>query len=332
MNVVIWIKSSQKEIFTPHYYKGASYLALLEELSRRGHHVFLTYDAASWRGGDLFSPAAEYRDGTLKILSGSGTKPIHADVIYNLGNIPGEAFPTSDTISKTDGGPSYAHITNTPAFRNFCASKFAAYEYLREFFPKTILVTHEKDVPTALEKIAGEFFVFKPNTGTNGRGVKVLKKDEPALDDEMRAIIAEPGGALIQEFIDTSYGIPGICDAYHDLRLAIVNNVIALTHVRIPEPGSLIANYAQGATIHELAITDIPKNILSFYHGVRTKIAERFPNSMYTMDIGVGALGEPLLFEINGTTAFPWPEFVGKDFFIENLAKHLTKTEKINKK
>jgi hypothetical protein len=301
MNIVVWIKSSQKEIFTSHYHKGASYLALLDALTRCGHRVFLAHDAESWRGNDMFSVGGEI-------------EPIRADVIYNLGNIPGDDFP---------GDSSRARITNTPAFRTFCASKFAVHEYLREFFPKTILITSEKDFYGALEKLPRERVVFKPNTGTNGRGVKVLKKDEVALDDEMRAIIAEPGGALLQEFIDTSKGIVGICDSYHDLRLATVNNVIALAHVRIPEPGSLIANYAQGATIHELAAADIPKKVHPFYQKVHAKIVERFPNPMYTMDIGIGADGTPLLFEINGTTAFPWPEFASKDFFIEQLTEHL---------
>ncbi len=109
-------------------------------------------------------------------------------------------------------------------------------------------------------------------------------------------------------------------------RLATVNNIIALTHVRIPEPGSLIANYAQGATIRELAVADIPQHIVEFYKKVREKIAARFPDAMYTMDIGIGADGAAYLFEINGTVAFPWPEFASKDFFIENLADHLVKT------
>jgi glutathione synthase/RimK-type ligase-like ATP-grasp enzyme len=301
MNIVVWIKSSQKEIFTPHYHKGASYLALLDTLARRGHRVFLAYDAASLCGDDTF-------------LVNSGIERVRADVVYNLGNIPETA----------DGLP-HARITNTPAFRKFFASKFAVYEYLQMFFPKTIQVTREEDFSEALKKIPDDTIVFKPNTGTNGRGVRVLKKNEAALDEEMRAIIAEPGGALLQEFIDTSKGIAGICSSYHDLRLATVNNAIALTHVRIPEPGSLVANYAQGATIHELAAADIPKHIINFYQKVQEKIAMQFPNAMYTMDIGVGASGEPILFEINGTTAFPWPEFKSKDFFITQLALHLEK-------
>jgi glutathione synthase/RimK-type ligase-like ATP-grasp enzyme len=335
LNIIIWIKSSQKEIFTSAYHKGASYLALLNALARHGHRVFLAYDTASWHGDDQFSPATEYRDGALQVSQNKDAHKnngieidaielIRADVIYNLGNIPGDDFPGNDMTSPNATHPC-ARITNTPAFRTFCASKFAAYEYLHAFFPKTILITREEDFYGALEKLSGDRFVFKPNTGTNGRGVKVLKKDEVVFDKEMRAIIAEPGGALLQEFVDTSRGIPSICAAHHDLRLATVNNVIALTHVRTPEPGNLIANYAQGATIHELTAADIPKKVLMFYKKVHAKIIEQFSNPMYTMDIGVGADGKPYLFEINGTTAFPWPEFEGKDFFIENLAEHLTK-------
>jgi glutathione synthase/RimK-type ligase-like ATP-grasp enzyme len=324
MNVVVWIKSSQKEIFTPQYHKGASYLALLDALAERGHRVFFAYDAESWRGDNQFSPVAEYRDKALHYFPDINDELIRADVIYNLGNIPNDNFP-GDNTETLNTGHARAHIANTPAFRTFCASKFAVYEYLRDFFPKTIFIRSEEKFYDALEKLPGERMVFKPNTGTNGRGVRVLKKDEATLDEEMRSIIAESGGALLQEFIDTSRGIPGICASHHDLRLATVNNVIALTHVRTPELGSLIANYAQGATIHELAAKDIPEKVLTFYKKVHAKLADRFPNSMHTMDIGIGADGAPLLFEINGTTAFPWPEFEGKDFFIENLAEHLTK-------
>jgi glutathione synthase/RimK-type ligase-like ATP-grasp enzyme len=270
--------------------------------------VSFAYDAAGWQGDNFF-------------YNGETGKTIRADVVYNLGNIPDEHFPHDRSSTSPS---SHMRITNTPAFRKFCASKFAVYEYLREFFPNTILIKSEGDFYGAIGKLPGDYFVFKPNTGANGRGVKVLKKDEIALDNEMREIIAEPAGALLQEFVDASRGIAGICATHHDLRLATVNDVIALTHVRIPEPGGLIANYAQGATIRELAAADIPKNILTFYKKVHAKIAEKFPESpMYTMDIGVGADGEPLLFEINGTTAFPWPEFAGRDFFIENLAEHL---------
>lgn len=306
-NIVIWIRSSQKETFSPHYHKGESYLALLDELARRGHRVSFAYDGGGWRGGDLF-------------YNGDTRETVRADIVYNLGNIPGEDFPGAAAARQ-----SHARITNTPAFRGFCASKFRVYGYLREFFPKTIRVTREAALLPSLKELPGDMAVFKPDTGTNGRGVRVLKKDEMTLDDEMRAIIAEPGGALLQEFVDTSRGIPGICDSYHDLRLAIVNNVIALTHVRIPEPGSLIGNYAQGATIRELAPEDIPKKVLAFHERVHAKITERFHDPMYTMDIGVGTDGTPLLFEINGTTAFPWPEFAGRDFFIKNLADHLEK-------
>lgn len=319
MNIIVWIKSSQKEIFTTHYHKGASYLALLETLTHRGHRAFLAYDAASWHSDDRFTPAAEYRNRTLqppiKHDGGDNDGSIRADVIYNLGNIPGDAF------SHRKGR--HTRIVNTPEFKSFCASKITVYEYLKEFFPKTIAITSETAIAEALKRLSGDRIVFKPNTGTNGRGVRILKKDEVKFDDEMRAIIAEPGGALLQEFVDTSHGIPNICDASHDLRLAVINGTIALTHVRTPEPGSLIANYAQGATIHELAINDIPKNIFAFHKKIHARIAAQFPDTIYTADLGINTDGKPILFEINGTIAFPWPEFESKDAFVEKLARYL---------
>ncbi len=310
-NIIIWIKYSQKEIFSPYYHKGPSYLALLGELYGRGHRVFLSFGAADLHGEDaFFSPAAEYRDGALQ--APESADPVRADVIYNLGNIP-----AIHGVSP---------ITNTPAFRTFFASKYAAYELLREFFPRTIRVKRKEDLSAALAQLPNERAVFKPDTGTNGRGVTMMKRGGTAFNEEMCAIIAEPGGAILQEFVDTASGISGACDSYHDLRIVVMNRgVIALTHVRIPEPGSLIANYAQGATIRELSPADLPKSVLTLHRAVYETIAARFPNPMYTMDAGIGADGRPLLFEINGTTAFPWPGFAGKEFFIKTLAEHLEK-------
>jgi hypothetical protein len=304
-NVVIWLRSSQKETFTTAYHKGASYLQLAHRLSAR-NHLFFAYDAGSYHGDDIFFPAFRYANGEFGVRG----ERVKADVIYNLGNIPDENFTTAR-----------ARISNTSTFRKFFASKFEAYKFLPEFFPKTIFIDNEADFLKALKDIPTETVVFKPNVGTGGRGVRIFDKTNLMLDEEIKKTIA--GGALLQEFIDTKNGIAGICDSYHDLRLAIVNDTIALTHVRVPEPGSLVANYQQGASIKELAREDLPKEITPFYEKIHTMITEKFPHPMYTMDIGIDAAGDPLLFEINGTTAFPWPEFEGRDFFIENLAQHL---------
>lgn len=304
-NIIIWLRSSQKETFTTAYYKGACYLQLANRLSSR-NRLFFAYDASSYRGEDIFSPVTEYIDGELIARN----EKIKADIIYNLGAIPDKNFI-----------PREARISNTPTFKKFFASKFEVYKLLPEFFPKTIFIQTEDDFSKALKEITTEKAVLKPNTGTGGEGVRVFNKTTPALDEEMKKTIAE--GALLQEFIDTKNGIADICDSYHDLRLAVVNNTIALTHVRIPEPGSLIANFQQGAFIKELAREDLPENIILFHAKVHAAIIERFPNPMYTMDLGIDAAGHPLLFEINGTTAFPWPEFQSRDFFIEQLAEHL---------
>jgi len=304
-NIIIWLKSSQKETFTAAYHKGASYLRLAERLAAR-NRLFFAYDAGCYHGDDLFYPVDEYRDGEFVPRS----EKIKADVVYNLGNIPNETFT-----------PGRARISNTPAFKKLFASKFEVYRLLPEFFPKTFFIEHKPDFFDALKGIATEKAVLKPDTGTGGRGVKIFDKAAATLDEGMEKTIAE--GALLQEFIDTRNGIAGICGSYHDLRLAVVNDAIALTHVRIPEPGSLIANYQQGASIKELAREDLPEKVVLLHAKVHAKMIERFPSPMYTMDVGINATGDPLLFEINGTTAFPWPEFQSRDLFIEKLAQHL---------
>jgi hypothetical protein len=309
-NIVIWLRSSQKETFTTAYHKGASYLQLAERLAAR-NNLYFAFNADSHLDDGVFHPVSRYHDGAITEPIG---EKIKTDVIYNLGNIPDETFSTGSTV----------RISNTPAFRKFFSSKWNAYQLLPEFFPKTIFIDSDPDFFAALKNITTGNAVLKPNTGTGGKGVRIFQKTKPELDNEMRVTIAE--GALLQEFIDTKDGIAGICGTHHDLRLAVVNNTIALTHVRIPAPGSLIANYQQGATIKELAReTDLPKTVIALYEKVHATITARFPDPMYTMDVGIGADGVPLLFEINGTTTFPWSEFESKDFFIEALATHLEK-------
>ncbi|MCR4328175.1 MAG: hypothetical protein NUV53_01525 [Patescibacteria group bacterium] len=312
-NIVIWLKSSQKETFASSYYKSAAYNQLARMLATR-HALFFAYDASSYRGNDIFAPAYEYANGAI---SPTPTQ-ITANTIYNLGNIPQENFKTL-----------HARITNTPVFKKFCASKWDMYHYMPEFFPITIFVTTEAEFRSAVKHIPTERVVFKPNKGTNGVGVHILEKNELYLNDEMRMDIAK--GALVQEFIDTKNGIPSICESYHDVKIVTINGIIVLTHVRIPEPGSLIASYQRGATIRELSTHTLPQEILSLYTTVHKKITARFPNPMYSMDIGIGSSSRkksglptrPLLFEMNGHTTFPWDEFECRDLFIENLVAHI---------
>ncbi len=189
-----------------------------------------------------------------------------------------------------------------------------------EFSPLTFFVSNENEYRAALQKIPTEQFAWKPNRGMNGIGVRILEKKFFTLDREMREAL--PEGVVIQEFIDTQKGIPGICNSYHDLRIVTINEEKVLSHVRIPSNGSLVSNYHQGADITEVQINSLPKSILDFYERVHAKVLERFPHPMYSMDIGMSPSG-PRLFELNGHTAFPWPHFKSLNTFVENLVLHL---------
>ncbi len=294
-NIVVWLKRSQKETFAPTYHKAASYQAFVRAANDR-HNLFFAHDGDAYRGGDVFSVQP---NGEL----------VRADVVYNLGNIPKPGFRLAR-----------ANITNTPEFREFCLSKIDTYRYLPEFSPLTFFASNENECKAALQKIAAEKCAWKPNCGMNGIGVRIFQKDAFTFDEEMKQAL--PDGVVIQEFVDTGNGIPGICGSHHDLRIVTINEKPALSHVRIPPKGSLIANYHQGADITELDPAALPKPILDFYERVRAKVRKRFPRPMYSMDIGMTSSG-PRLFELNGHTAFPWPHFRSLNTFVENLVLHL---------
>lgn len=294
-NIIVWLKSSQKETFAPTYHKAASYGAFVRA-ARERHHLFFAYDGDAYQKDDVFLVQPDLRQ-------------IRADVVYNLGDIPKPGFKLAN-----------AKITNTPEFREFCTSKIDTYRYLSEFSPLTFLISDEKECKAALEQISTERFAWKPNCGMNGIGVRILEKKFFTLDREMREVL--PAGVVIQEFVDTQSGIPSICDSYHDLRIVTINERKVLSHVRIPQSGSLISNYHQGASITELDPEALPRTILEFYERVHAKVRERFPHPMYSMDIGMTPDG-PKLFELNGHTAFPWPHFASLNTFIKNLVSHL---------
>jgi len=66
---------------------------------------------------------------------------------------------------------------------------------------------------------------------------------------------------IVQEFIDSSGGIPKIASGIHDLRVAVVNMKPVWCHVRIPPSGSFKANAASGGSLIEVDYNLVPKSV-----------------------------------------------------------------------
>ena len=293
----MWVNTSEAGVFTGA--QSAAYRTFFKRISGR-HNFYFAYNLSAYQGGGGFRVAAR--------AVGSDILPVDAvvaaDVIYH-----------HKIIAPLEFDPGPARIVNTPEFKYFCNSKIATTQYLTKYFPKTILATTPQEIRQAFEKIETSLVAVKPNFGSNGRGVIIAEK-ETIDPTKIR------GEHIVQEFIDTSNGIPGICETYHDLRITTLNDTPVLCRVRTPMEGSLVSNANKGAPVFEVELNELPKAILDFYKEVHGEVKLKYPKPMYSMDMGMTPAG-PYLIELNSHTAFPKEHYACKDVFIDNLIAHL---------
>ena len=297
--VVLWLRRStaaRQEKFRDE--KWPVYRRFFDALIAR-HTVGIALDRAAFLGDNVFHCESAYHQGRFV----PADVMMRADVVYDVSGIaePGIVAQVS--------------MVNPSDFRSFCRSKWETYSVLHDFMPKTSRIVSAHHVASEAER-----FVVKPEAGAKGRGVAVLSRQEYATHagrwgEQM----------LLQEFVDTSAGIPGVCSGVHDLRLVTADDTLAFAHVRLPPPGSFIANEARGGTVCEVPLERLPSAVLDLYHAVHAEVRRRFPHTLYTMDMGVGRDG-PRIFELNGSVAFPWPGFKNTDRFVTLLIRHLENT------
>lgn len=305
-SIVMWLRKtddhSRENFFNGE--KRLAYHLFFEKISKRNNFRF-SFGEDAYLGDGCFSNIAVYQD-ERAVETGENFK---ADIIYNFSKLAGPDFNAGKAV-----------VVNSAAFREFCV-KINAYSYLQEFFPKTYLAYSFKEVNKYLEKIETNKVVLKPNKGKAGKDVFIFDIDKVDLS-LLPSTILRDEGFLVQEFIDTSCGIKDIASSYHDFRIVTHGEKISMCHVRQPRPGSLISNSHQGASVTEVNLDSIPDSILNFYHQVHSRIRQKYPCSMYSMDIGMTTKG-PLLIELNAQPSFPKENFKCLDSYICNLIEYL---------
>lgn len=180
---------------------------------------------------------------------------------------------------------------NHPSFTKIIRDKNAVSQLIPQHFKPYYRITTNQELASALAKIPGEYFVVKPERGSGGEGVII---DTPqkliAMDLEYPLIL--------QEFIDSSNGIPGITAGYHDLRLVFINDDLIYGYIRIPKTGSLLANIAQGGSMEIIEEEKLPRSLEPVIRDVHKAFAH-FPKKIYTIDLIFDAQVRPWIIELN---------------------------------
>ena len=256
------------------------YHDLAKSIHGRGGRLFIVRDASTYEGDNVFRGGWEF-DGEEFIRS---EKELRFELLYNKGHVRPERGD---------------HVINRFDFDDLCTDKWRTYEFFSDLHPKSVHVGSADDVADALNELSTDMIVAKPVAGERGRGVLVLPKAKlPGCITEYPSIL--------QEFIDTSGGIPGLAPGSHDFRILSAAGDIIASYIRTPPEQSLIANVAQGGTEITVPIDAIPAGALEVFEIVDTRL-EGFTERLYSLDLGLDTDGTWRIIELNAKPGPPSP-------------------------
>ncbi|MDD5040580.1 MAG: ATP-grasp domain-containing protein [Patescibacteria group bacterium] len=255
-------------------------------LAQKKSAVFYVRTGASrYLGNGVFSHGYQFTGDKLVPYR----HPIAAAVMYNKARFP------------HNSGAMW-QIVNPWKLYGITYDKFGCYQLLKQYMKPTYRVTSRKTFVRSLQKIKTAWVVWKPVFGSEGRGIKIGPKSL------IRRRIKRYDG-LLQEFIDTSDGVPGVCKGLHDMRILLMNGRIVQSYVRQPRKGSYLANVAQGGRMLEIRKNQIPRRARAIAQRIDERFFNYFGPRIYAIDFGFER-GKPYLFEINPQPGLPyrqWP-------------------------
>ena len=226
-----------------------SYQELAAEIENLGGEFFVVRGQKTFLGNGKFSKSWQFKNGNLV-----ETGEISVDKIYDK-SIDGVEFR----------GDGRTPILNPKFVNDVCTNKFLTAEIFPEFCPQTFLAKNETEFLENLKKIRTKKKVAKPVDGDEGKNVFIG-------DDEFLKKCPRKFPILLQEFLDSSDGIPGIFRGLHDFRVVAANGEIIFSFFRTPAAGSLISNFSRGGRINFFDKKKIPPEIFP----ILKKIDEKF--------------------------------------------------------
>lgn len=238
------------------------------------------------------------------------SEKISADAIFDRSG--GTFFPPKEIGKKT---------LNCIEFKCLCNDKNSMKEFLGDLMPKSEKIHNQKELFSHIGTYGNSpLVVLKPSCGMQGKDIII---DSPKNIEQIK--LKSETEYTLQEFIDTSSGIPEITPSHHDFRIVIVNGEIVLSHVRTPRDGSLLANVAQGGSIQEVSVKDIPSFIQEAVWKVQSVIDKKYDFPLYSIDFGIQNKTTPFIFELNDQIGFPSEIMAGSNLFIKKILESLEK-------
>lgn len=182
-------------------------------------------------------------------------------------------------------------ILNDPELERLCKDKYMTYRRIPDRVPETREGTHE-NIEEMLEE-HGEV-VVKPRYAFGGKGIQIIENVEE-LDESGEEYV-------VQRFVDSSGGIPGMVDGTHDLRAIVINGEVSGAYLRY-NPGSRLSNVSQGGEKEHVSLEEFPDDGMEVVGDVIEEMDEYEP-AVYSVDLFYDSEGEPWVVELNSKPGF----------------------------
>ena len=311
--VIFWGKPvGPLEGKTPHPYgrigvKKPVYDQLLVELEKSAE-VYVAVGYENYPRPLYFTEAYRFLGPDKFIIEDNG---VQADAVYDRS--AKMSFPGNSDLENQK-------ILNASSFKNFSNNKWALYQMFPSYCPKTWFADKLDDYLKILAVInPKKQYVVKPYNGYKGKGIAF------GTPDELKKYPFETP-VIVQDFKETKAGIPGLVIGRHDLRVAVVDGDIVWATIRQPQGDNLLANVAQGGSIAEIKISEVPESVLPIVKKLAEKFKQDYFNPLFSIDFGFEN-GRPFIYEINDQIGFPRPE-MKNNLLVKSLAKVLIEKAK----
>jgi glutathione synthase/RimK-type ligase-like ATP-grasp enzyme len=251
---------------------------LFFELINLGYVPVLVYDQAeTYLGNGLFQGHWQ-----ISLSAGKKLQYKHFDEKIQLHFIFNKRRFLGDDVAVSD-----------PAeVREICKDKYRSYLFAPDLHPRSFLLENEPQLDTLKVFWKNHKIALKELDGNCGEKVFVGPLEDYQND------LAFP--ILAQEFIDTSVGVPGLCDGPHDLRVIIYNGEIISLLLRRPPKNGLKSNIGYGGRFDELDIKRTPAELKKIADDIDKRFNTK-KDRLYSIDFANTKLGWRI-FELNA-----WP-------------------------
>jgi glutathione synthase/RimK-type ligase-like ATP-grasp enzyme len=211
---------------------------------------------------------------------------IKPNLIYDKTKARSEVYYRKELIGK------YYPFINNLNFTQLIDDKLTCSLLFPLWSKKSWLVKSTQDAKKILRNIETARVVLKPLLESGGNGIHIIEKKDLDKLPEIKTPY------LVQEFIDSSRGVPGASQSLHDLRLVFVNQTLLYSYITEPKSGSYLANLAQGGSLKIVSRKNIPQSISPLVKYVH-KTLSTFDPKIYSIDFMFDENKRPWIVELN---------------------------------